>query len=95
MSFFMPKRGTMGKTELRNAIFNVVEYLTKSQLSDHTEKLILHYFNDSKEDDAYDRAIGAIGRYCADDIPSGDAMPARLSKLLSVLKKEADAWDDE
>jgi len=85
----------MGRTELRNAIFDVVEYLTQRQLSDHAKKLILYYFNESKESDAYERAFAAIARYYSDDIPSDDAMPARLRKMLSVLKKEADAWDAE
>ena len=85
----------MGKMELRNAIFNVVEYLTKRELSDHAKKLIIHYFNESKGDSAYEKAFDAIDRYYSDDIPSGDAMNDKLRKMLSALKKEADAWDAE
>jgi len=85
----------MGKMELRNAIFNVVEYLAKTQLSDHAKKLIIHYFNESRENGAYEKAFDAIARYYSDDIPSGDAMPDRLRKMLSALKREAAEWDAE
>ena len=85
----------MGKMELRSAIFNVAEYLTQRELSDHAKRLILHYFNESRESEAYDRAFSALARYYSDDIPSGDAMPPRLRKMLDALKREADAWDLE
>ena len=85
----------MGRLELRNAIYNVVEYLTQRELSDQAKKLILYYFNESKESEAYERALAAIARYYSDDIPTGDAMPARLRKMLHALKAEADVWDAE
>ena len=85
----------MGRTELRNAIFDVVEYLTQTQLSERAKKLILYYFNESRESETYERAIIAIERYYSDHVPSGNDAPARLRKMLSTLKKEADVWDAE
>jgi hypothetical protein len=81
--------------ELRNAIFNVVEYLTQYQLSDQAKKLIIHYFNESKESGAYERALAAVARYYSDDIPAEEEIPERFRKMLAVLKREADEWDIE
>ena len=85
----------MGRMGFRSAIFNVIEYLTKKPLSNQGEKLIIHYFNESREDESYGKALDAITRYCSDDFPSGDAMPDRLRKMLSALKREAAEWDAE
>jgi hypothetical protein len=85
----------LGKQELRNAIFNLVVYFTQYELSDQAKKLILHYFNESKEGTAYERALQAISRYYADDIPPVEEMPERLKKMMASLKREADAWDAE
>jgi hypothetical protein len=85
----------LGRQELRNAIFNLVEYYTQYELSDQAKKLILHYFNESKEGSAYDRALQAISRYYADDLPPVEEMPERLKSMMARLKREADAWDAE
>ena len=57
------------------------------------KKLILHYFNDSKADNSYERALEAISRYYADDLPPEEEWPARLQSMMKVLRREADAWD--
>ena len=85
----------MGRMELRRAIFNIIEFLTQKSISNQAQKLILHYFNESRQDTAYERAIDAIGRYHGETLPMGDNMPPRLQKMFFVLQQEAKAWDDD
>ena len=77
----------------RKAIFNVVEYLTKYELSHTGQKLIIHYFNDSRESDAFLRAIAAIDKYIPESMPPQGERPEKLMKLLRELKRQAVAWD--
>lgn len=81
--------------ELRKAIFDIVEYLTQKALSDQARKLILHYFNQSREDGAYAQALSAISRYYGDTIPMGENMPLKLRKMFDILQHEAHVWDEE
>lgn len=85
----------MGRMELREAIFSTVTYLTQSALSDHAKSLILYYFNQSKESSSFERALDAISKYYAEDLPKGPDMPERFKKLLIILKQESDEWDME
>lgn len=77
----------------RRAIFNVVEYLTKYELSPTGQKLVIHYFNDSREPDAFLRAIAAIEKYFPESMPPEGQRPEKLMKLLRDLRRQAMAWD--
>ncbi len=83
----------MSREEFRQTIFNVVEYLTKYELSDTAKKLILHYFNTSQADTSRFKAIDAVERYTADKLPELDDMPRKLERLLDKMVHEADRWD--
>lgn len=85
----------MGRMELRAAIFNLISYLTKYELSDRAKQLVIYYFNQSDEDTAYERALDAISKYYAGDMPNADNMTEKYKKLLTALKTESDVWDSE
>ncbi len=85
----------MGRNEVRKALYDVVESLTNYELSHTAKKLLLHYFNGSRQDTTYKRAIEAIITYHpdgADVIRTGEG---RVMKLLDILKHQADTWDKE
>ncbi len=85
----------MSREEFRQSIFNVVEYVTKAELSDTAKKLILHYFNSSQADRSRFRAIDAVERYIGDKLPEPDDMPRKLERLLETMVNEGDRWDVE
>lgn len=84
---------TENRMSLREAIFDVIQYLTKHALSNQGQKLIIHYFNDSKEDSSYLKALDAIEKYYPESMPAPEERPPKLEKLLQTLKRRADAWD--
>lgn len=83
----------MSRESLREAIFNVVEFLTQHALYDSGRSLVIYYFNESKEATAYERALAAIEKYYPESMPT--EITPRFQKLLEELKFEADAWDNE
>ena len=85
----------MGKAELRAAIFDVITFLNKYEMSDQAKKLVIYYFNESTADASFERALEAITKYCSEDLPEPAATPPRLRKLIATLKMESDAWDNE
>jgi F0F1-type ATP synthase epsilon subunit len=85
----------VSRESFREAIYKVVEYMTKHELSGQAKKLLVHYFNNSKAPTARDRVMEAIENYIQDTLPKGDDLPPRLGRLLEKLMSEADAWDRE
>ncbi len=85
----------MGRDELRKAVINVVEYISKSELSPTSHKLIFHYFNQSKANNSLDKAVDAIERYMQDRIPAQDDRGRILEGLLNELAYEAKMFDAE
>jgi hypothetical protein len=53
-----------------NAVFRVVEYITKAELTNSGKRLIISYINDSREASLAERARQAIIRYTQSHIPS-------------------------
>lgn len=80
---------------MRKAIFNLVENLSQYELSPTGQKLVLHYFNESKAPDTYERALDAIERYIPEKLPGPDDTSPRLQRLLDELKRESAVWDAE
>jgi hypothetical protein len=85
----------LGREELREALFDVVEQLTSHPLGDSGKKLVLHYFNDSKETTAFAKAIAAANKYYPESIPAREERSVLLNKLIERLYDEAEAWDAE
>ncbi|MDA3901032.1 MAG: hypothetical protein PF637_11005 [Spirochaetes bacterium] len=85
----------MSREGLRQAIFNVVEHITNYELSPTGQKLILHYFNGSKQKSSYERAIAAITKYFPEGLGANRSQTKILEELLVELKEEADRWDRE
>lgn len=85
----------MSKAEFKESIFNVTEYLVKTELSDTARKLLVHYFNDSSGNTSLDRAVNAITRYIQDDIPASEDRSPLLNELLNDLAYEAKIFDAE
>ena len=52
-----------------NTVFNIIDYLTKSQLTVNSKKLIIVYITDSLESLFSTKARAAIKRYTNTDIP--------------------------
>lgn len=84
----------MGRDELRRAIFDIIEYFTKFQMSDQSKRLVIHYFNKSKGQTAREKAVKAIEYYLQDDVITDD-MPSFLQELVKKLYAEADSWEKE
>jgi hypothetical protein len=85
----------LNRETLRQAIYDVVEYLTKHPLSDNGKKLVIHYFNQSKESSSFQRAIDAANRYFPESMPTEDERPPALQNLIENLESEAESWDNE
>ncbi|MBN1501285.1 MAG: hypothetical protein JW982_14090 [Spirochaetes bacterium] len=85
----------MGRDELRKALIDVIEYISKSELSSTSHKLIFHYFNTSKAATSLDKAVDAIERYMQDSIPSKNDRSRILEDLLNQLAYEARMFDAE
>ena len=82
------------RENFRRAIFDVVEYLTKYELSHTGQKLVVHYFNDSREETAYLKALAAIEKYFPESMPPAPERSSKLEKLLKELDRQAAAWDN-
>jgi hypothetical protein len=83
------------KLQFKNSIFRVIEYLTKSELSDQAKKLIVYYFNESHAPTSREKAIEAIEYYTQEKIPESEYLPKVLQALLEEMALEADNWDNE
>jgi hypothetical protein len=71
------ERCAMQEGRLLNAIFELVERVTKAELTNSGRKLLITYFRSSPEDTAAARARGAIRRYAQWDPPSMDEVRER------------------
>jgi len=80
---------------MRQAIFELVEYISQYELSATGQKLVIHYFNSSKAPDTYERAIEAVERYFPEQKPGPDDRSPRLQRIMDKVKAEAKAWDTE
>lgn len=85
----------MGRYELRQAIFNLVEFLNNYEVSQTAQKLIIHYFNDSKLGTSYERALEAVLTYVPGALDGDVRNSQKVIELLDRLKREADRWDLE
>lgn len=85
----------MGRDELKDSLFNVVQYIAKTELSDATKKLLTHYFNDASASDSLHKAVQAIERYIQDSIPGAEERDGILEDLLNDLAYEAKQFDLE
>ena len=83
------------RENFKRAIFDVVEYLTKYELSHTGQKLVIHYFNDSREKTAYLKALAAIKKYFPESMPPEPERSTKLEKLLKELEHQAAAWDND
>ncbi len=89
------KEITLGRESFRKAIYDIIEFFTKYQLSDQAKKLILYYFNETRHDSSYIRALSSIKKYTQEEIPAYPDAPLMLQKLLDRLAEEAKAWDQD
>lgn len=85
----------MSRESFRKAIYDIIEFFTKYQLSDQAKKLILHYFNEARNNSSYLRAISSIQKYTQEEVPAYQDAPLMLRELLDRLAREADDWDRE
>ncbi|HOO71307.1 MAG TPA: hypothetical protein PK926_06055 [Spirochaetota bacterium] len=83
------------REDFRQAIFDVVENLTKHRLSARGKDLILHYFNDSQEASSLLRAFDAIEKYYPESMPAEEDRSPKLARLIETLKQQAQLWDSE
>jgi len=83
------------RENFRQAIFDVVENLTKHRLSARGKDLILHYFNDSKQESSLLRAFDAIEKYYPESMPSEEDRSPKLARLVETLQQQAKLWDSE
>lgn len=60
----------MSEQLFQHAIFNVIEYLTKAELTDHGKKLVITYFNESPRMHPGEKAREAITRYTVEELPT-------------------------
>lgn len=59
----------MLEKEFYFSVFNIIEHLTKSELTTSSRRLIIAYILDSKEDNNSKKARVSIRRYTSEDIP--------------------------
>ena len=81
------------KEYLKRSIFDIVEFLTNCELSNSGKKLILNYFNNSKEVTSEERALAAVERYFPESLPSIEDTPKKLRQLLDRMANIARKWD--
>ena len=81
--------------ELRSAVFNVVEYLIKYELSPTAEELILYYFNESHGDTSVECAHEAIEKYVGEPMPKMEDRASKLTSLIDRMEHFAQMWDEE
>jgi hypothetical protein len=85
----------LSRDSFRKAIYDIIEFFTRYQLSDQAKKLVLYYFNETRHNSSYIRALSSIRKYTQEEIPSYDDAPLMLKELLDKLAEEAEAWDQE
>lgn len=93
----------MGREELRAAIFDTIEYITQMELRVSSKRLILGYFNMSKQQNSPDRARETVQRYTQTEIPSLEEVllhgrenrMTRLDRLVLAMEREARRFDIE
>jgi len=83
------------RDRLKQAIFGVIEELTKHPLSERGKDLVINYFNDSREKTSFMKALDAIEKYFPESMPPEDEKPPKLQKRLDALRHEAAIWDGE
>jgi hypothetical protein len=71
------ERRAMQEGRLLNAIFELVERVTKAELTNSGRRLLITYLRSSPEDTAAARARSAIRRYAQWDPPSMDEVRER------------------
>jgi len=81
------------KEEFKESIIEVVQYLTHYELSQTGQKLLFQYFNDSRANTAYEKALDAIERYYPDAMSREDKLTPKLEALLKNMQSQAKAWD--
>jgi hypothetical protein len=91
----LKKEPELNRDEFRKALFDVVECLTNHPLMDTGKKLVIHYFNESRERTSFEKAIWAINKYYPESIPDASERSKLLNRLLEHLREEADIWDSE
>ncbi|HUX20294.1 MAG TPA: hypothetical protein VMW69_03575 [Spirochaetia bacterium] len=93
----------MGREQLRTAIFETIEFITETELRVSSKRLILGYFNMSREEDSAQRARRAVERYTQTELPTLDEIRgrkstnamSRLDKLVLTMEMEARRFDSE
>lgn len=83
------------KENFREAMYAIVQYMTKYELSSTAKSLLNHYFNHSRVARTSMRAFEAIEKYVQDRIPSPDDRPPKLARIIDELEHWADRWDAE
>jgi hypothetical protein len=71
-----------------NAVFAVIEHLTKAELTNTGKRLVISYINQSTRLPLIERARQAIVRYTGNQIPTPDKSDA-ISQLMVRLESEA------
>jgi hypothetical protein len=83
-----------------NAVFAVIEFITKAELTNTSKKLVISYLNQSTDLPLVERAHQAIARYTQTRIPAPDQgrqeaqPPHMLKQLLQRLEGEASRLRD-
>jgi hypothetical protein len=78
-----------------NAVFAVIEFITKAELTNTSKKLVISYLNQSPHLPLIERARQAIVRYTQTEIPTPDQIhqdpqPSQMLKqLMQRLEGEA------
>ena len=85
----------MSRDSFRKSIFDIIEFINRFELSDTAKKLVLHYFNESRQATSYRKAVDSIERYLHDEIPAENDRSPRFRKLLSSMAAEAEKWDSD
>jgi len=85
----------VNRDEFRTALFDVVECLTNHALLESGKKVVLHYFNESKEQTSFEKAVWAINKYYPESFPERSEWSKRFIRLMDRLQTEADIWDAE
>ncbi len=85
----------MSRESFRKAIYDIIEFFTRYQLSDQAKKLVQYYFNETRHHSSYTRALSSIQKYTQEEIPEYQNAPPLLRELLDKLAEEAEAWDQE
>lgn len=60
----------MREQQFQDAVYAVIEFLTKAELTDQGKKLIVSYYNESSGKNPAAKAREAITRYTVEPLPS-------------------------